>query len=48
MNPVTNIAAIPIEFGAHAIDNIRDLTRNELFYVLVGAIVIGTVGNGRT
>ena len=46
VDPVTHILAGTVELGAHAVDQVSDLTRNELLNVLVGAVVVGAVRDG--
>ena len=45
VDPVAHVLALPVELGAHAVDDIRDLPGNELLHVLVGAVVVGAVGD---
>ena len=47
VDPVADVLALPVELGAHAVDYVGDLTRDELLHVLVGAVVVGAVGDGR-
>ncbi len=46
VDPVADVAPVAVEPGAHPIDEVRDLARDELLHVLVGAVVIGAVGDG--
>lgn len=43
VDPVADVLALPVEFGADAVDDVRDLPGNELLHVLVGAVVVGAV-----
>ena len=45
MDPVADVLAAAVELGAHAVDDVRDLARDELLHVLVGAVVVGAVGD---
>ena len=45
MNPVADVLALSVELGAHAVDDVRDLPGDELLHVLVGAVVVGAVGD---
>ena len=45
VDPVADVLALPVELGAHAVDDVRDLPGNELLHVLVGAVVVGAVGD---
>ena len=45
MDPVADVLAAAVELGAHAVDYVGDLTRDELLHVLVGAVVVGAVGD---
>lgn len=45
MDPVADVLALAVELGAHAVDDVRDLARDELLHVLVGAVVVGAVGD---
>lgn len=45
VDPVADVLALPVELGAHAVDDVRDLARDELLHVLVGAVVVGAVGD---
>ncbi len=47
VDPVADVLALPVELGAHAVDDVRDLPGDELLHVLVGAVVVGAVGDGR-
>ncbi len=46
VDPVADVAPVAVELGADAVDEIRDLARDELLHVLVGAVVVGAVGDG--
>ena len=46
VDPVADILAVAVELGARAVDQVRDLPRDELLHVLVGAVVVGAVGDG--
>ena len=43
MDPVAHVLALAVELGAHAVDDVRDLARDELLHVLVGAVVVRAV-----
>ena len=45
MDPVADVLALPVELGADAVDDVGDLARDELLHVLVGAVVVGAVGD---
>ena len=45
VDPVADVLAAAVELGAHAVDDVRDLARDELLHVLVGAVVVGAVGD---
>ena len=45
VDPVADVLALSVELGAHAVDDVRDLARDELLHVLVGAVVVGAVGD---
>ena len=45
VDPVADVLAPPVELGADAVDDVRDLARDELLHVLVGAVVVGAVGD---
>ena len=45
VNPVADVLAAPVELGADAVDDVGDLARDELLNVLVGAVVVGAVGD---
>ena len=45
VDPVAHVLALAVELGAHAVDDVRDLARDELLHVLVGAVVVGAVGD---
>ena len=46
VDPVADVAPVAVELGADAVDEVRDLARDELLNVLVGAVVVGAVGDG--
>ena len=46
VDPVADVAPVAVELGADAVDEVRDLARDELLQVLVGAVVVGAVGDG--
>ena len=46
VDPVADVAAVAVELGPHAVDEVGDLARDELLHVLVGAVVVGAVGDG--
>ena len=45
VDPVADVLALPVELGADAVDDVGDLARDELLHVLVGAVVVGAVGD---
>lgn len=45
VNPVADVLAAAVELGAHAVDDVGDLPGDELLHVLVGAVVVGAVGD---
>ena len=45
VDPVADVLAAAVELGADAVDDVRDLARDELLHVLVGAVVVGAVGD---
>ena len=45
VDPVADVLALPVELGANAVDDVRDLPGDELLHVLVGAVVVGAVGD---
>ena len=45
VNPVADVLALAVELGANAVDYVRDLPGDELLHVLVGAVVVGAVGD---
>lgn len=45
VDPVADVLALPVELGADAVDDVRYLARDELLHVLVGAVVVGAVGD---
>lgn len=45
VDPVADVLALPVELGADAVDDVRDLPGDELLHVLVGAEVVGAVGD---
>ena len=46
VDPVAHVAPVAVEPGAHAVDEVGDLPGDELLHVLVGAVVVGAVGDG--
>ena len=47
VDPVADVLALSVELGADAVDDVGDLPGDELLHVLVGAVVVGAVGDGR-
>ena len=47
VNPVADLLAGAVQFWLDIAQNISDLARNELFDVLVWAVVVGAIGNRR-
>lgn len=45
VDPVADVLAAAVELGADAVDDVRDLPGDELLHVLVGAVVVGAVGD---
>lgn len=45
VDPVADVLAAAVELGAHAVDDVGDLARDEFLHVLVGAVVVGAVGD---
>ena len=45
VDPVADVLALPVELGADAVDDVRYLPGDELLHVLVGAVVVGAVGD---
>ena len=45
VDPVADVLAAAVELGADAVDDVRDLSGDELLHVLVGAVVVGAVGD---
>ena len=45
MDPVADVLAAAVELGADAVDDVGDLPGDELLHVLVGAVVVGAVGD---
>lgn len=45
VDPVADVLALSVELGADAVDDVRDLPGDELLHVLVGAVVVGAVGD---
>ena len=45
VNPVADVLAAAVELGANAVDDVGDLPGDELLHVLVGAVVVGAVGD---
>ena len=46
VDPVADVAAVPVELRPDPVDEVRHLPRDELLHVLVGPVVVGTVGDG--
>lgn len=45
VDPVADVLAAAVELGSDAVDDVRDLPGDELLHVLVGAVVVGAVGD---
>ena len=45
VDPVADVLAAAVELGTHAVDDVGDLPGDELLHVLVGAVVVGAVGD---
>ena len=45
VDPVAHVLAPPVELGADAVDDVGDLPGDELLHMLVGAVVVGAVGD---
>ena len=45
VDPVADVLAAAVELGADSVDYVRDLPGDELLHVLVGAVVVGAVGD---
>lgn len=45
VDPVSDVLAPPVELGADAVYDVRDLPGDELLHVLVGPVVVGAVGD---
>lgn len=45
VDPVAHVQAVAVELGAHAVDQVGDLARDELLHVLVRAVVVRAVGD---
>ena len=45
VDPVADVLAAAVELRADAVDDVRDLPGDELLHVLVGAVVVGAVGD---
>lgn len=45
VDPVADVLAAAVELGAHAVDDVGDLPGDELLHVLIGAVVVGAVGD---
>lgn len=43
MDPVAHVKAVAVELGADALDDVRDLARNELLHMLVRPVVVRAV-----
>ena len=46
VDPVADVLAASVELGADAVDDVGYLPGDELLHVLVGAVVVGAVGDG--
>ena len=47
VDPVADVLALAVELGADAVDHVGDLARDELLHVLVRAVVVRAVADGR-
>ena len=45
VDPVADVLAAAVELGADSVDDVGDLPGDELLHVLVGAVVVGAVGD---
>ena len=45
VDPVAHVPAVAVELGARPVQDVRDLPRDELLHVLVGAVVVRAVGD---
>ena len=45
VDPVAHVQALPVQLRTLTVQDVRDLTRDELLHVLVGAVVVGAVGD---
>ena len=45
VDPVADVLALAVELGTDTVDDVRDLPGDELLHVLVGAVVVGAVGD---
>ena len=45
VDPVADVLALSVELGADPVDDVGDLPGDELLHVLVGAVVVGAVGD---
>ena len=45
VDPVADVLALAVEFRLDPVDDVRDLPGDELLHVLVGAVVVGAVGD---
>ena len=45
VDPVADVLAAAVELGADAVDDVGDLPGDELLHVLIGAVVVGAVGD---
>ena len=45
VDPVADVLALPVEFRLDPVDDVGDLPGDELLHVLVGAVVVGAVGD---
>ena len=48
VDPVADVLAAAVELGADAVDDVGDLPGDELLHVLVGAVVVGAIGDRGT
>lgn len=46
VNPVTDVQTVAIQLRTNTFQDISDLSRDELFHVLVRTVVVGAVGDG--
>ena len=45
VDPITNVVAFAVDLRAHAVNQIRDLPRNELLDVLPWTVIVGAVAD---